>query len=124
MVVDKEQKGAVVIDGAIPADNNTGKKEQEKIPGAEAGPDAGGGVVPVATGALGAVTPPKNWKSGSSRIQVQQLRSQDTVQNPQTPQASGRGPELQEIHASPMTVRGRFLFLFYIKKSREQSISV
>ncbi|KAF7665893.1 hypothetical protein LDENG_00129980 [Lucifuga dentata] len=64
VVVDKEQKRAIVIDVAVPADSNIRKKEHEKIEKYQ-GPKeelewtwkVKSKVVPVVIGALGAVTP-------------------------------------------------------------------
>ncbi|KAF7656848.1 hypothetical protein LDENG_00035480 [Lucifuga dentata] len=64
VVVDKKQKMAVVIDVAVPADSNIRKKEHEKIEKYQGLKEelertwkVKFKVVPVVTGALGAVTP-------------------------------------------------------------------
>ncbi|KAF7659580.1 hypothetical protein LDENG_00296350 [Lucifuga dentata] len=64
VAVDKEQKRAVVIDVAVPADSNIRKKEHEKIKKYKGLKEeleqtwkVKSKVVPVVNGALGAVTP-------------------------------------------------------------------
>ncbi|KAF7666152.1 hypothetical protein LDENG_00119050 [Lucifuga dentata] len=64
VVVDKEQKRAVVIDVAVPADSNIRKKEHKKIKKYQGLKEelectwkVKSKVVPVVIGALGAVTP-------------------------------------------------------------------
>ncbi|KAM6449746.1 uncharacterized protein PHA67_017094 [Liasis olivaceus] len=64
MVVDKDQKTAVVIDVAVPSDSNIRKKEYEKLEKYQGLKEelermwkVKGKVVPVMVGALGAVTP-------------------------------------------------------------------
>ncbi|KAK7922367.1 hypothetical protein WMY93_009269 [Mugilogobius chulae] len=69
VVVDKEQRRAVVVDVAIPSDGNIRRKEHEKLEKyqglreeLEKAWKVKATVVPVVIGALGAVTP--NWMSG------------------------------------------------------------
>ena len=83
VVVDKEQKKAVVIDVAIPADANIRKKEHEKVEKYQGLKEqleqmwkVKASVVPVVVGALGAVTP----KLGEWLQQIPGTTSETSVQ--------------------------------------------
>ncbi len=100
VVVDKEQRKAVVVDIAIPSDCNIRKKEHEKLEKyqglreeLEKAWRVKATVVPVVIGALGAVTPKLQEATADPRKNIRYLspekcssrNSKDTVQNPQAP---------------------------------------
>ncbi|KAF7652030.1 hypothetical protein LDENG_00102420 [Lucifuga dentata] len=100
VVVDKEQKKAVVIDVAVPADSNIRKKEHQKIHKYQGLKEeqeqtwkGKSKVVPVVIGALGAVNPKlEEWlqeiPGTTSEVSVQKsavLGTAKILQNPQTP---------------------------------------
>ncbi|XP_055359974.1 uncharacterized protein LOC129603341 [Betta splendens] len=109
VVVDKEQRKAVVVDVAIPSNGNIRKKEHEKLEKyqglreeLEKAWKVKATVVPVVIGALGAVTPkleewlqqiPEKHPTSQSR-KVQSWEQQGYCAEPSSSLASGRGPEL------------------------------
>lgn len=105
VVVDKEQRRAVVIDVGIPSDSTIREKEHknlEKHQALKAQLDqmwkVRAKVVPVVTGVLAAVAP--DWKSGSSR--ECSPRNTKYCTEPSNSLASGRGPEPEEDTHHPM----------------------
>ncbi len=85
VLIDKQQKKAVVIDVAIPSDSNIRKKEHEKLEKYQGLKEelekmwkVRATVVPVVIGALGAVTP----KLGEWLQQIPGKTSEVSVQDP------------------------------------------
>ncbi|KAF7648062.1 hypothetical protein LDENG_00162600 [Lucifuga dentata] len=115
VVVDKEQKRAIVIDVAVPADSNISKKEHEKTEKYQGLKEelewtwkVKSKVVPVVIGALGAVAPNLGeWlqeiPGTTSEVSVQKsavLGTAKILQNPQTPRPLVENPSLRKTQTT------------------------
>ena len=121
MVVDKEQKMALVIDVAVPVDSDIRKKEHEKIKKYQGLKEqlkqmwkVKCNEIPVVVGALGAVTPKlREWlqqiPGTTSEVSSRKPQSQKQLKyctEGSHSQASGRGPELEKDIPSHVPCNG------------------
>ncbi|KAF7655094.1 hypothetical protein LDENG_00060930, partial [Lucifuga dentata] len=136
VVVDKEQKRAVVIDVAVPADSNIRKKEHQKIQKYQGLKEelermwkVKSKVVPVVTGALGAVIPKLGaWlqeiPGTTSEVSVQKnavLGTAKILQNPQSPRPLVEDPSLRKTQTTTPWRSEREIYIYiYIKQVEKQ----